>query len=76
MSNSYRVVDLRSAAIDPADIIVNGAKTPEAAAEAALGVKLVRSGAKKDLVARVYWQPPGQPITMVRLYKLTSEVPA
>jgi len=64
----YQVIDLRSETIDHEAIKVS-ASTPEHAAQEALGLHLVRSGAKKDLVARVYWQPQNQPKSMVRLYK-------
>lgn len=71
MPTSYRVIDLRLAAPDPAtaeEIIVEGAKSPEAAARQALGVELVRSGSRKDLAARVYWQLTPEATNMVRLY--------
>lgn len=64
----YRVVDLGTSVIDPEDRIITGVTTAEAAAEAALGLKLVRSGRKADLRARVYFQMPGGPLNMVRLY--------
>lgn len=64
----YRVVDLGASVVDPKERIVTGVSTAEAAAELALGVKLVRSGHKANLRARVYYQPPGSPLTMVRLY--------
>ncbi len=73
MAISYRVVDVRNAATAPIDVIVQGARSPEEAAKQVLGHRVVRSGAKKDLVARVYWQPIGQPVTMVRLYKMVGE---
>lgn len=68
MGTEYRVVDLGPAAIDPEERIVTGVNSPEAAAELALGVKLVRSGRKTDLRARVYFRPTGAPLSMVRLY--------
>lgn len=68
LPTDYRVVDLGSSVIDPDDQIITGVSTPEAAAELALGVKLVRSGRKSELRARVYFQASGQPLTMVRLY--------
>ena len=61
MSRSFRVVDLR-------------ARSPEEAAREALGIELVRSGAKRDIAAKVYWQPVGQPLTMVRLYSKVDGV--
>lgn len=68
MSLSYRVVDLRGETIVP-DVIVDTASSPEEAARQALGVDLVRTGQRKDLHARVYFQHRGQPLTMVRLYR-------
>ena len=59
------MVDLRCANLD---LVVEGASSPEDAARKALGVEVVRSGSKRDLIAKVYWQPLGQPLTMVRLY--------
>lgn len=73
MALSYRVVDLRTNVIDAVEILVDGVTSPESAAEKALGMRLVRSGSRKDLVARVYWQPLGQPVTMVRLYCKASD---
>ena len=71
----YRVVDLLSDVADPAPIIID-AQTPEKAAELALGVSLTRSGAKRNLRARVYCEQPGQPVRMVRLYgRVSDEVP-
>lgn len=69
MTRSFRVVDLRQdALVVDTDIIVEGVPSPEAAVRDVLGIQVVRSGAKRDLVAKVYWQPLGQPLTMVRLY--------
>lgn len=67
MAISYRVVDVRTDIIE-AEIIIEGARSPEDAVRQALGVEVVRSGRRKDLVARVYWQSLGHPTTMVRLY--------
>lgn len=69
MALSYRVVDLRTDVIDAMDMIIEGVTSPEEAARKALDIDVVRSGARKDLVARVYWQTIGQPMTMVRLYR-------
>ena len=63
----YRVIDLQTEVIDPNPPVVKAA-TPEKAAEIALGVQLTRSGGRNDLRARVYFQTPGQPVSMVRLY--------
>lgn len=63
----FRIIDLQTETIDPAPRTVV-APSPERAAELALGLSLVRSGAKQDLRARVYSQHPGQPMSMVRLY--------
>lgn len=68
MPNSHRVVDLRPTAEPGAQTIVEGAKSPEAAAKQALGLDLVRSGSRKDLVAQVYWQLTPDSTNMVRLY--------
>lgn len=68
MAISYRVVDLRSPEAEGIDIIIDVARSPEDAVRQALGLEVVRSGAKRDLVARVYWQTMGQPVNMVRLY--------
>ena len=65
MAKNFRVVDLRP---QGKEVTVEGASSPEDAARKALGIDVVRSGAKKDLVAKVYWQPMEQPLTMVRLY--------
>ncbi|MET3925923.1 hypothetical protein ABIE28_002032 [Devosia sp. 2618] len=68
MSLKYRVIDLRSGLIDPNEIIVEGSRSPEDAARHVLGCDLVRSGQKRDLAARVYFNLPEQPVSMVRLY--------
>ena len=68
MAITYRVIDVRTDVIDSAEITISGARSPEDAVRHALGLEVVRSGHRKDLVARVYWQPTGQPVTMVRLY--------
>ena len=73
MPFTYRVVDLRTGMVDPIETLVHGVNTPEEAARKVVGHRVVRSGAKKDLIARVYWQPIGQPVTMVRLYKMVGE---
>ena len=67
MAITYRVVDVRSDVIDPTETIIIGARSPEDAVQQALALDVVRSGQRKDLVARVYWQSPGQPLNMVRL---------
>lgn len=72
MTKEYRVIDLQTETIDPESITVQ-AHSPEKAAELALGLELVRSGAKKDLRARVYCQLPGQPLSMVRLYTKVAD---
>ena len=65
MTKIFRVVDLRP---QGKEVVIEGASSPEDAARQALGIDVVRSGAKKDLVAKVYWQPMEQPLTMVRMY--------
>ena len=72
MVKVFRVVDLRSSDLD---IEIEGAQTPEEAARQALGIEVVRSGSRRDLVAKVYWQPLGQPLTMVRLYMKADSAP-
>ena len=68
----YRVIDLQTEVIDPEPKTVSSS-SPEKAAELVLGLDLVRSGAKRDLRARVYYQHPGQPVTMVRLYSKAAD---
>ena len=68
MATQYRVLDLRPALQDVQQLVVEGVKSPEAAARQALGIDLVRSGSKKDLVAQVYWQLAPDSTNMVRLY--------
>lgn len=65
---SFRVVDCRSDIIDPQEKIIDGASSPEDAALKAIGEVLVRSGRRQDLRVRVYFQHPGQVMSMVRLY--------
>ncbi|MBJ6988740.1 MULTISPECIES: hypothetical protein [unclassified Devosia] len=64
----FRIVDLRAAQKETEHKL--DAQTPEAAAGEALGMHLFRSGAKRDLICRVYWQSPGG-TNMVRLYGKT-----
>lgn len=72
----FRIIGLQTETIDPNPKTVV-APSPERAAELALGLTLVRSGAKQDLRARVYSQHPGQPVNMVRLYtKVTDRRPS
>ncbi len=73
MALTYRVVDARNSDEDAVDILVEGVRSPEDAVRQALGIDVVRSGARKDLVARVYWQTLGQPMNMVRLYSRAIE---
>jgi hypothetical protein len=65
---SYRVVDCRTNVIDPQEVVIDSAGSPEEAARKAIGEVLVRSGRRSDLRVRVYFQHPGQAISMVRLY--------
>lgn len=67
MPTQYRIIDLATGAVDPQELIVQ-ANSPERAVLVALGVEVVRSGSRRDLRARVYFQHPGQPVSMVRLY--------
>lgn len=64
----YRVVDLRTEVANEFDILIDGVSSPEEACRQALGIQVMRSGHRKNLVARVYFQVMGQPVTMVRLY--------
>ena len=73
MTLAYRVVDLRVDSNTPGDVIIEGARTPEDAAREALGLKLIRSGSKRDLAARVYWQHSGQPLNMERRYTKVTD---
>ena len=60
----YRVVDLRSA-----DRLVNVvARSPEDAIRKTLGLAVIRSGKDCNLVAKVYWETPTSPTSMVRFY--------
>lgn len=61
----FKVVDLSTSAAAASTV---KAANPEKAAELALGLQLVRSGAPRDLWARVYFQNEGQPMSIVRLY--------
>lgn len=70
MLRKFRVVDLTSEEVRP-DILVDAA-SPEDAVAQALGLKVTRSGPRSNLAARVYWQMPNAPLTMVRLYRLDS----
>lgn len=63
----FEVVDLRSETVIPSTCVENAA-SPEDAARQALGIEVFRSGQRRNLVARVYWQRMGQPKNMVRLY--------
>lgn len=65
--HEFRVLDLTLEVEEQQPIVVKAA-SPEHAAKIALGTDLVRSGAKRDLRARVYFQHPGQSLSMVRLY--------
>ncbi|MDB5473265.1 MAG: hypothetical protein JWP99_568, partial [Devosia sp.] len=49
-------------------VVIAQASSPEDAAFKAMGETLVRSGRRSDLRARVYFQHPDQPVSMVRLY--------
>lgn len=64
----YRVIDLTNTAIDDKEHVIP-ARSPEAAAKDLLGIEVVRSGSRQNLVARAYWQNPNQPVSMVRLYR-------
>lgn len=68
MPEHYRVLDLSTGSAQQPEQTIQ-AKSPEAAASQVLGMDVVRSGAKRDLMARVYWQVAGRPLNMVRLYR-------
>lgn len=74
MGFSFRVVNLTTGMIE-AEKVIEGAASPEAAAHQVLGFEVARSGARDDLVARVYWQSLGQPVNMVRLYRKGAVTP-
>ncbi|MET3925070.1 hypothetical protein [Devosia sp. 2618] len=65
----YRVIDMRAGEGQPVEITIENVRSPEEAVRKALGLDVVRSGNRNDLVARVYWQAADQPVTMVRLYR-------
>lgn len=67
MAKVFQVVDLRGDEIS-AIVVVEGATSPEEAARQVLGINVYRSGSRRDLVARVYWQNATGPKNMVRLY--------
>lgn len=72
MDREFHVIDLHIEGADPEPKIVL-ARTAEKAAALVLGVELVRSGHRRDLRAKVYYQPSGQPTTMVRLYTKVAD---
>lgn len=61
----FRIIDLRTGIVEP-ELQIE-ARSPEQAAENALGIKLVRSGHARSLVCRVYWDDANN-TNMVRLY--------
>lgn len=61
----FRVIDLRQVLVAPERQVE--AKSPEEAAELALGLRVFRGGARDSLVCRVYWESNGN-LNMVRLY--------
>jgi hypothetical protein len=67
----YRVLDLRSG--PPVEHEISDAISPEHAGSLALNASLVRSGRTSDLMAKVYYQFPGQPQSMVRLYQAAAD---
>jgi hypothetical protein len=66
----FRIIDLRTGIIEPETQVE--ARSPEQAAENALGLKLVRSGHARTLVCRVYWNDANN-TNMVRLYSKVAE---
>lgn len=71
MPMRFRIIDLSTGRIDHAPPVLTAA-TPEDAARQHFGFDVARSGERKDLVARVYWEAPGHPVNMVRLYRVVS----
>lgn len=57
------------------ELLVQRARSPEDAARLAIGEILVRSGRQEDLRAKVYFQHPDQPMSMVRLYRRQEDRP-
>lgn len=66
----FRIVDLRSTTVTPEYTVEEN--SPERAAEIALGMKVFRSGDRKNLVCRVYWHSRDN-LNMVRLYSQPVE---
>lgn len=64
----YSIIDLHNI-LTSSDGVVVEATSPEKAAAALFGEELVRSGARRELRAKVYFQHPGQVRSMVRLYQ-------
>ena len=67
---NFRIIDLRTEVVEPEQRIE--ARSPEQAAESALGIKLVRSGHARSLVCRVYWDDANN-TNMVRLYSKVAD---
>lgn len=68
----FRIVDVRSNAIEPEQIVE--AQSAEDAAFQALGEKGIRAGqSRKRLICRVYWQDGVGQTNMVRLYRPLEE---
>jgi hypothetical protein len=68
----YRVKDLRPEAENDFDMVVDSARSPEDAAQRALAIEVVRSGAKANLIARVSWESIGRPDSYIELYRKPS----
>ncbi|HEY8358425.1 MAG TPA: hypothetical protein VIL30_13290 [Ramlibacter sp.] len=68
MALKYRVKDLRPEAEDSFDVLVDSARSPEDAVRTALGLEVVRSGAKANLVAQVHWERLGLADHRIDLY--------
>jgi hypothetical protein len=67
---NFRIIDLRTDVVEPEQRVE--ARSPEQAAETALGIKLVRSGHARSLVCRVYWDDANN-TNMVRLYSKVAD---
>jgi len=67
MPGPFRILDLRED--PPTEHVVEHATNPQKAGQLALGFPLVRSGARRNFVAKVYFEGDHGMTTMVRLYK-------
>jgi hypothetical protein len=68
----FDVIDLRGGA--PGDKRTMSNHSPEAAASAILGEAVIRSGASRNLIAKVYFNNPDGNRNMVRFYRSVESV--